>query len=63
MAPREGHEAKEHILQHCDSLTDELKQFEPHSVQNYHAALNIAPKYMHLGRTKGRHWLPLSFQP
>lgn len=63
MAPREGQVAIGHLVQHWNSLPNELRQSEPHSVQKNHVALNIAPKYMHLGRTKGRHWLPLIFQP
>lgn len=51
------------LIQHWNNLPDDLKQGEPHSLLNFHAAINRAPKYIYLGRMKNNDWLPLIFQP
>lgn len=52
-----------YLAQRWNSLIDELKQAEPHSIHNYVAALKRIGRYIHIGRTKGILWLPLTFQP
>lgn len=51
------------LTQCQNNLPEESKQGEPHSLQNFQAAMERAPKYIQLGREKTNKWLPLIFQP